>query len=387
MSSDSTPPVDVSPASEILQTISPPVLATLLAFREREQKTQEEIASEVGCARSTISKYVQTLLNLPINVLEKNGHRITVTSAGHTLIDLYRDSLAECNIDIESVDWGSDEATRVEEALSPLFRFRSNSPYLILDGIYELDQQTAEGEEVWEDDLLMEIDRRNPSTIDSISSQHFEQVLDKFVSHNVLERDDDTLSLTEKGRALGNLSRQIQLTFGENGEDRDTSHAFDTPTAGGGIAVGRQHIDHSAEGVQDVSSSTAALDSQSPVSTKSIGTPDSANAFRGRISGHGKGPTPRLGPVICVRRAGDVQPVGSVEGGTVAEVVTKLRALATKLEEFETAEDELQVGVLRSLVRGDQVKPLGNDWQDLSDASFAEWQMINKAMELVSNEP
>lgn len=385
MSTDTTTPMDVSPAAEILQAISPPVLATLLAFREREQKKQAEIASEVGCARSTISKYVQTLTNLPVAVLDKDGHRVTVTSAGHTLIDLYRTALAECSIDIETVNW-STERDAIEEALSPLYRFRSTSPYLILDGIYELDQQTVDDDHIWEDDLLMEIDSREPTTIDSISSQHFDQVLEQFDTHDVIDRDDDSLSLTKKGRTLGTLCRQIQVTFGQTTPEQPSSTASNESTNTQGIEIGH-HPAESPQGLEQPSPSASTPKFQSTTTTQSLGAPDSANAFRGGLTDRAAGATPRLGPVICVRKDGDVHPVGPVKGDTVAAVATQLRSLAAELEELdETGDGTLQAGVLRSLVRGDQVTPLGEDWQDLSEASFTEWQMINKALELVSNE-
>lgn len=386
MSSESSTPVDVSPAAEILRALTPPALATLLAFREREQKTQADIAAEVGVARSTISKYVQTLLELPVPVLNKDGHRVTVTPDGRRVIEMYRAALEERSIDVETVDWDSPNAQRVEDALSPLYRFRSASPYLILDGIYELDRQVDASEQIWEDDLLLELDGRDPSTVESISNQHFNQVLDKFDSHDVIDRDGDSLSLTDKGRTHGHLCRELQLTFGQQSEDRNTAPSPGPSPSSEGIDIGGQTHSFSDEMIEETPTATRSV-IQSLTGTDSLGAPDRANAFRGGLDGQESRPTPKLGPVICVQHGDDVQPVGPVNGDSASDVARTLRALAMKLEELNEATDEpLRAGVCRSLVRGDHTTPLGNDWQTLSEASFTEWHMINKALELVSNE-
>jgi hypothetical protein len=46
----------------------------------------------------------------------------------------------------------------------------------------------------------------------------------------------------------------------------------------------------------------------------------------------------------------------------------------------------LPAGIYRSLVYDDEMFPLGNDWQSLETASFAEWQMINKAFRLIDQQ-
>lgn len=338
-------------AAEVMRSITPPVLATLVITRGTDGKTQRQIASEVGCARSTISKYFQTLENLPLPVINKQGHSVVVTEHGDSLIKMYQSLLSEFEIDIESVDWATDEISIVEDALSPLHRFRSDTPFLVLAGLVDLSTETQH--EVWIDDLIVWIENNGHETISHMSKQHFEQILDNLEQHETIRRNDEEIKLTQKGQRQGNLLRDLIVNI---------------------------FSEHSIKKEQRLQTDSGALDSDPPVTvspqqpsktintgTKSerIAEPDAANAFRGGsfediVSGA------EVGPVVCVDFGDELRPIGSIRGEETDTLAENLHAIASQLEEIRDSPDQiLSAGVYRCLVYDDEILPLRDDWQSL----------------------
>ncbi|WP_251344641.1 hypothetical protein [Haloplanus halophilus] len=349
-------------ATEVIRSITPPVLATLIVIQGPDRKTQEEIANEVGCARSTVSKYFRTLENLPLPVINKQGHSVVVTEHGEGLIEIYQSILSEFDIDLESVDWAADEISLVENALSPLYRFRSETPFLVLAGLVDL--STEAQHEIWIDDLIIRMENIDRETINSVSKQHFEQILDNLEQHGTIRRDGEEIELTKKGRHQGNLLRKVIF---DTSIERDTVKTQKSQT-------------NSSVSASDQSQTISPQDGlKAGTEPELIAEPDAANAFRG---GNLQGivGTAEIGPVVCVDSGDGLRTVGSIRGRDTEALAENLRAIASELEEMEDASGHpLSAGIYRCLVRDDKVFPLGDDWQSLETASFAEWHMINKA--------
>jgi len=356
-------------AAEVIRSITPPVLATLVVIRGPDRKTQEEIASEVGCARSTVSKYFRTLENLPLSVIDKQGHSVVVTEHGDSLIEVYQSILSEFEIKLESVDWAADEISVVEDALSPLYKFRSETPFLVLAGLIDLSTETQH--EIWIDDLIIRMENIDREKINSVSNQHFEQILDNFEQHGTIRRDGEEIELTEKGRHQGALLRKV---------------IFDVLVERDPIDKQKSQSDSSMP-TSDLSPTVSPQDSpKAGVESELIAEPDAANAFQG---GNFQGilGTAEIGPVVCVDSGDGLRSIGSIRGKDTETLAENLRAIASELEEMEDASGQpLSAGIYRCLVRDGEIFPLGDDWQSLETASFAEWQMINKAFRLINQQ-
>jgi predicted transcriptional regulator len=354
-------------AAEVIRSITPPVLATLVVLRGANRKTQEEIASEVGCARSTVSKYFRTLENLPLSVIDKQGHSVVVTEHGESLIEIYQSVLSEFGIELESVDWAADEISVVEDALSPLYKFRSETPFLVLAGLVDL--STEAQHEIWIDDLIIRMENIDRETINSVSKQHFEQILDNFEQHETIQRDKEEIELTEKGQHQGALLRKVTFDILD---ERDTIENSQTDS---GVST------------SDLSSTVSPQTSpKTGTGSELIAEPDAANAFQGG-SYQGTVGAAEIGPVVCVDSGDGLRSIGAIRGEETETLAENLRAIASELEEMEDASGQpLSAGIYRSLVYDDGIFPLGDDWQSLETASFAEWQMINKAFRLIDQQ-
>jgi len=354
-------------AAEVIRSITPPVLATLVVLRGANRKTQEEIASEVGCARSTVSKYFRTLENLPLSVIDKQGHSVVVTEHGESLIEIYQSVLSEFGIELESVDWAADEISVVEDALSPLYKFRSETPFLVLAGLVDL--STEAQHEIWIDDLIIRMENIDRETINSVSKQHFEQILDNFEQHGTIQRDREEIELTEKGQHQGALLRKVTFDILDK---RDTIENSQTD---------------SDVSTSDLSSTVSPQTSpKTGTGSELIAEPDAANAFQGG-SYQGTVGAAEIGPVVCVDSGDGLRSIGPIRGEETETLAENLRSIASELEEMEDASGQpLSAGIYRSLVYDDEIFPLGSDWQSLETASFTEWQMINKAFRLIGQQ-
>ena len=356
-------------AAEVIRSITPPVLATLVVIRGADRKTQEEIASEVGCARSTVSKYFRTLENLPLSVIDKQGHSVVVTEHGERLIEVYQSILSEFDIDLDSVDWAADEISVVEDALSPLYRFRSETPFLVLAGLVDLSTEVQH--DIWIDDLIIRMENIDRETINSVSKQHFEQILDNLEQHGTIRRDGEEIELTKKGRHQGDLLRKV---------------IFDIPVERGTTNTQKSQTDSSISASDQSSAVSPQGGLKAGAESGLIAEQDAANAFQGG-SFQGTVGTAEIGPVVYVDSGDGLRSIGSIRGEEAETLAEDLRAIASELEEMEDASGQpLSAGIYRSLVYDDEMFPLGNDWQSLETASFAEWQMINKAFRLIDQQ-
>ena len=356
-------------AAEVIRSITPPVLATLVVIQGPDQKTQEDIANEVGCARSTVSKYFRTLENLPLSVIDKQGHSVVVTEHGERLIKVYQSILFEFDIDLESVDWAADEISVVEDALSPLYRFRSETPFLVLAGLVDLSTETQH--EIWIDDLIIRMENIDRETINSVSKQHFEQILDNLEQHGTIRKDGEEIEFTKKGRHQGDLLRKV---------------ISDIPVERGTINTQKSQTDSSISASDQSSTVSPQGGLKAGTESELVAEPDAANAFRGGSFQDIVG-TAEIGPVVCVDSGDGLQTIGSIRGRNTEALAESLRAIASELEEIEeTSGQPLSAGIYRCLVRNDEIFPLGDDWQSLETASFTEWHMINKAFRLIDQQ-
>jgi len=367
---------DISTASKVIRANSPRVLATLLAVQGHERRTQEQIADEVGCARSTVSKYLRVLDDLPEDIIRKQGHSITVTHRGAGLINVYESALKGLDIDIGKVDWTSDEISAVDEALAPLHQFRSSAPFLVLRALISLSESSQFDQEIWIDDLIMTVETLQQESGDSISRQHFDQILDNFAKHETVTRERDELQLTQKGHQQGELLTGVLDWIRSDQESARSEPSEERPTAG-----------RTTYGLKGMNSpKIGAFATEPGQDIESIAEQDAKKAFRGRTA-HGRENAPRVGPAIFIETADELHSIGAVEGENTASLADTLRTLASRLENLEKEYDPpLPAGIYRSLVTAGEPVPLGDDWQPLDTASFAEWHMINKAFQLIGQQ-
>jgi len=360
---------DLPIAAEVIRSITPPVLATLVVIRGPDRITQEEIANEVGCARSTVSKYFRTLENLPLSIIEKQGHSVVVTDYGERVIEVYQSILSEFNIDLESVDWAADEISVVEDALSPLYKFRSETPFLVLAGLVDLSTEAQQG--IWIDDLIIRMENIDRETTNSVSKQHFEQILDNLEQHEAIRRDGEEIKFTEKGRRQGDLLKRVIFDILV---ERDTTKKEKSQT-------------ESSISASDLSPTVSHQGGpRAGTEPELIAEPDAANAFRGG-SYQDIVSTAEIGPVVCISSDDGLRTIGSIRGQNTETLAENLRTIASELEEMEDASGQpLSAGIYRCLVRDDEIFPLGDGWQSLETASFKGWQMINKAFRLIDQQ-
>jgi len=357
----------ITTAAEILRAVTPRVLATLVVIQEGEQQTQAQMAEDIGCARSTVSKHLRTLKNLPVKVIRKQGHDVEITNEGKKLIDVYSQTLSRFGIQLDSVNWATDEISAVENALSPLYEVRSETPFLILASLADL--STESEYEVWIDDLIFRVRNIDQENTRSISKQHFEQILDNFEQHKTIQREGDEIELTKKGKHQWRLMKEITS---------DILVEQDT--------VEEQEVQTNSAILSTKRSLSASSQLKANTTSELIAEPDAANAFRGgnfqNIAG-----TADIGPVVCVDSGDGPRSIGSIRGNDTETLAENLRAIASELEEMEDTNGRpLPAGVYRSLVHDEEIFPLGDDWQSLETASFAEWHMINKAFRLIDQQ-
>lgn len=191
-------------AGEILQTLSPMTLGAFLLVAEEETIKQDEIAETIGCARSTVSKYLQSLNELPVALVEKRGRQYTVTEDGEHVLGLIEGMGDRLGINLATVDWTDDEdKTAVDELLTPLHASRSAIPFFILHSVGQHAGSTdvlATPEQVRIEDVVDDITVRQRERGESTTAQQVRQIVRRFSDADAVEFDGGRIRLTEKGQ-------------------------------------------------------------------------------------------------------------------------------------------------------------------------------------------
>lgn len=211
-------------ASEILRALKPSTLGTLLVIYSDDTLTQEDIGDAIGCARSTVSKYLQSLDDLAL--AKKGSQRYTVTDIGEEVIGLMVQMFEKNNTDLFSVNWGNDsEKEEIAALLTPLYDSRSVSSFFILNSLYK--RSGAIGRlggprTIQIEDVVQDVEARQIERGESTTTEQVRQKLRRFDDARVIEFDGREIMLIEKGQEHGRILAQLAdyLMDQEDTEDR-----------------------------------------------------------------------------------------------------------------------------------------------------------------------
>ena len=217
-------------ASEILRTVNPPTIATLLFLADDEVYTQNEIADRIGYSRSTVSQSQQSLETLPLSLATKQGSRYKITSAGETILGYYIGMARQLNLDLDTVDWQSDEThEQAKTVLTPLYDSRSTMPFFVLESVGARavgDQinRLATPQRVSIEDIIQDVTTRQRERDERVTSKQIRQVVRRFDDKDTVEFNGDYIVLKEKGQEHAYLLEQVvQLIEDQASTARDES--------------------------------------------------------------------------------------------------------------------------------------------------------------------
>jgi DNA-binding MarR family transcriptional regulator len=186
-------------AGKILRALKPSTLGTLLVIYADDTQTQKNISDAIGCARSTVSKYLQILEDLTL--AKKKAQRYTVTAAGEEVIGLMSSMVGEWGIDLFNVNWSSDDDKEtVASILTPLYDSRSASSFFILDSLYARGGtigRLSQPQTVQIEDVVQDVDVRQTERGESTTTESVRQKLRRFNDAGVIEFDGRRITLTE----------------------------------------------------------------------------------------------------------------------------------------------------------------------------------------------
>lgn len=220
-------------AGEIYQTLYPTALASLLLVAEDKQYKQAEMADQIGCADSTVSKARQSLSKLPLPLLEKGTQQYSVTEEGRAVITLIDEMADRQDVPFRSVDWSNDdEKADVAELLGPLYDSVSTTPVFILDALGEYsnkDELLGTPSTVPIQNVVRDVDARREERGESATTEQVRTMLRRFADAGTVIFDgSDDCRLTDEGREQARLLDQLaQLIEKSNVTevDGDTSTA------------------------------------------------------------------------------------------------------------------------------------------------------------------
>ncbi len=210
-------------AGEILRTLSPPTFASLHLVIDYEVSTQAEMADIIGCVRPSVSKYLQSLENLPVALVQKQGHDYSVTSAGERVFGLIDSMLHRLGIDLRSIDWGDDEEQDgVAEILTPLYDSRSTLPFLVLESIRDLsglDDVLGTPQPVKVADVVDDVSLRRQDIGKNVGPKQIRQTLQRFENKKEISFDGSQIRFLQKGQEHALLMHEIVVFLNERTND------------------------------------------------------------------------------------------------------------------------------------------------------------------------
>lgn len=235
-------------AGEILRKLTPPTLAALLVVSEVSEDntcTQVEMADTIGVSRSSISKYLQTLSNLPLTLVTKQRERrYTVTDDGKKVISLINNVVD----DLHALDWESDGAQeRVGKRLAPLYGSRSDRTFFVLDALRvrsgSVNPYTTPSR-VWIEDVVHDVNARSRNA----TAERVRQTLRRYVEADAIEFDGEYITLIDKGQEqaqlLDQLAHQIEKEEEEDAGQIPSADPSEQPEAGNLSGQMRRHGFH-----------------------------------------------------------------------------------------------------------------------------------------------
>lgn len=213
--------------AQILRTISPNKLGSLVLISNGAATTQTEIADAINRDQSTVSTYFQSLTveNAELSLVERPNQYYSVTETGEEVIELV---INLSGIDLATIDWGSAvDKEQIGTFLSPLYTSRSVAPFFLLDslrtrsGIASL-QGTSRPVSIA--NVVRDVENRVHEMDETTSKKQIDQIVDRFATQNAITLDDDRLTLTKMGIKNVHLLHQLakivdrQVTSDTNAE-------------------------------------------------------------------------------------------------------------------------------------------------------------------------
>lgn len=188
-------------AGEILQTLKPSVIGTLQFVRNDTFETQAEIATALDCSSSTVTTYLQSLANIPLPLVTKQGTQYSVTDAGNSVIDLLDRMLRGFDVRLNSIDWEtSEEQEQLETLLEPLHNSRSAIPFFLIDAIGS-HRSGDDAPDLPVGPIVADVKAREEDRGQSTTRKQVRWTLGRFDDADVIDLEDNAgeFSVTEKG--------------------------------------------------------------------------------------------------------------------------------------------------------------------------------------------
>jgi hypothetical protein len=186
--------------------VSPNALGSLVLVSDGTATTQTEIADAINRDQSTISTYFQTLTieTADLALVERPNQCYSVTETGEKVIELVADL---SGTDLASIDWGSAaEKEQIGTLLAPLYNSRSVAPFFVLNS---LRNRRASHRPVLIDDIVRDVKNRVQEIDETTSKKRIDQIIERFITQNVVTIDDDRLTLIQKGGKNARLLHQL----------------------------------------------------------------------------------------------------------------------------------------------------------------------------------
>ncbi len=261
-------------AGEVVQTVSPRSLFTLVTIADENPQTQGDIAERVGSARSTISKYLLSLENLPQPLATKGRQQYEITELGRIVVGLLDEMIGRLGVDINAINWQVDtDVERVAEKLSPLCDSRTNTPVFVLEAL-RFHSETVDlldtPRPVSVDDIVSTVSQRHTDRGENITAEQVHSVLRRFAEEDAIEIVDDECNLTTKGKEHACLLSRI-VGMLENNDSRDNQAGGDqtavdsqSPSPSGSKRVANQLDPRQFTGGSDLTNDQESNDPTSP---------------------------------------------------------------------------------------------------------------------------
>jgi predicted transcriptional regulator len=214
--------------SKVLRSLSPNPLISLHLVNEKEDVNQDQIASAVNCARSTVSKYLRTLNSLPVALVEKQGHQYVITDPGKHILELMKDAASKYTTDLDD-DWSTESGMNyLDEFLTPLHDSRSATPFFVLYTLHTRIRDQDNSKEragVTIGQIQEDIKPHLHARGDNITTQQLRQIIRRFSDAESIDFDGKNVQLTDKGFLQADLFIQVYQHIVEHTAQQPVDHS------------------------------------------------------------------------------------------------------------------------------------------------------------------
>jgi Mn-dependent DtxR family transcriptional regulator len=213
-------------AGEILRTLSPPTLATLHLLIDYDVSNQSDMADIIGCARPTVSRYLQSLEDLSMPLARKQGRHYKPTDPGRQVFAVIENLLSQLGRGPHEIEWSDDDDQKeVENNLSPLYDSRSTWPFLILESIRTRVHYLDTPDPVSVEDIVIDVRARQRDIGKNVTAKQIRKTLWRFDEKEVVKFDGGKVTLDTKGKAHIRLLHKLTQILERQTEDESTARA------------------------------------------------------------------------------------------------------------------------------------------------------------------